>query len=163
MQKFLPPILSRIGEYLKTDKNHLIAERLYVEPQTVSTWKGRNDVPFSQAIAFAKRENLNIEWLLTGEGPKSKSEGAALTGQHARDFQDYPEIGTALVLDVVLFVDTFLTENGLTMPPTKKVEMVKVLCRFLVKRDRERGKVSSAEENVIHLREYTDFLKAASA
>ncbi|MBF0340710.1 MAG: helix-turn-helix domain-containing protein [Magnetococcales bacterium] len=73
MKKIFPPILSRVCEHLKTDKNQYIAEKLLVEPQTVSTWKSRNDVPFAQAISFAKREKLNLEWLLTGEGPMRRN------------------------------------------------------------------------------------------
>ncbi|MBF0165554.1 MAG: helix-turn-helix transcriptional regulator [Magnetococcales bacterium] len=141
-----------------------IAEIVGVDPDTISAMaRGKQRIYVDVITKCLSHFGLSAQWVMTGEGPKRKSEETILTGQHARDFQDYPEIGTALVLDVVLFVDTWLTENGLTMPPTKKVEMVKVLCRFLVKRDRERGKVSSAEENIIHLREYADFLKAASA
>lgn len=115
---------------------------------------GRRDVS-SDYLASLAKAGVDVMYILTGVRTGTNS------GKQAQDFQDYPEIGTALVLDVMLFVDTWLTENNLTMPPSKKVEMVKVLCRFLVKQDRERGQMSGSAENIIHLREYTDFLKAA--
>ncbi|MBF0340705.1 MAG: helix-turn-helix transcriptional regulator [Magnetococcales bacterium] len=109
---------------------------------------------FLTAIATA---GVDVNYVLTGV--------QAISGQHSRDFEDYPEIGTALVLDVVLFIETWLTDSGKTMPPDKKVAMVKAMCRFLVTEDRNSKPTAKEgnESNVIKMERVIDFLKVASA
>lgn len=43
-----------------------LAAFLGVARNTVSTWKTRNSIDY--ALVFAKCDNLNIDWLITGEG-----------------------------------------------------------------------------------------------
>jgi hypothetical protein len=48
------------------------ADKLGVGGNTISTWKARNTIDYD--LVFAKCENLNAEWLLTGEGEMIKGE-----------------------------------------------------------------------------------------
>ena len=59
-------ILSRIKFAYRFKKDIELAGFLGVSPNTITTWKGRNSIDFE--LIFAKCENLNYDWLLTGEG-----------------------------------------------------------------------------------------------
>ena len=50
----------------KTSKD--LADKLGVSPQTVSSWKGRESVPYAECVEVAERLSLSLDWLLTGDG-----------------------------------------------------------------------------------------------
>ncbi|GAB0057344.1 hypothetical protein SIID45300_01671 [Candidatus Magnetaquicoccaceae bacterium FCR-1] len=79
MKKTFPPILARICEHLNLNKNQDIASALGVAQPTVINWGERNDIPLDRAVEFSKRERISLDWLITGEGPKYKSEGLTPT------------------------------------------------------------------------------------
>lgn len=62
-------ILDLIDYYSNGNKT-LFSKKLGVTPQTISSWLSRNT--FDKELIFAKCENINAEWLLTGNGPMLK-------------------------------------------------------------------------------------------
>lgn len=64
-------ILDLIDYYSNGNKT-LFSKKLGVTPQTISSWLSRNT--FDKELIFAKCENINAEWLLTGNGPMLKEE-----------------------------------------------------------------------------------------
>lgn len=141
------------------------SEYVGVSYNTIHSIKEGSAPRVDTVCQILSKTHVSSDWLLLGEGTQYKSGGIATTGKHARDFQDYPEIGTALVLDVVLFIDSWLSRNGKVMPADKKVEMIKALCKFLVVEDRKRPPAAreTPEGNVIRMESFADFLKAASS
>ena len=71
-------ILSRLkfAHNFKTDTD--LAHFLGVSPNTITTWKMRDSLNFD--LVFAKCDNLNYDWLLTGEGEMIRSSA----GQNSR-------------------------------------------------------------------------------
>ena len=63
-------------DYYSNGSKTLFSKKLGVTPQTISSWISRNT--FDKELIFAKCENINAEWLLTGEGYLLKSEEEAL-------------------------------------------------------------------------------------
>lgn len=59
-------MLEQLIEYYDNGNKSQFAKRLGVTPQGVSTWIARNT--FDSELIFAKCENIDAEWLLTGEG-----------------------------------------------------------------------------------------------
>lgn len=55
-----------------------LARILNISPQAISTWLSRGT--FDQELIYAKCENINPDWLLTGRGSMLKSEGMPLMG-----------------------------------------------------------------------------------
>lgn len=45
-----------------------VAGLLNVKPNTIATWKVRNKIPFVLLVAFCEAEEINFDWLLTGQG-----------------------------------------------------------------------------------------------
>ncbi|MBF0340711.1 MAG: helix-turn-helix domain-containing protein [Magnetococcales bacterium] len=68
-----PPILSRIEQYLQIYENKKVSDLLGVAPSTVSNWRDRSDVPYSQAVEFANHQSLSLDWLLAGRGPMRRN------------------------------------------------------------------------------------------
>ena len=66
-----------INHFANGNKSQL-ARILDVTPQAISTWLSRNT--FDQELIYAKCENINPDWLLTGRGSMLKSEGVSLMG-----------------------------------------------------------------------------------
>ncbi|GAB0057350.1 hypothetical protein SIID45300_01677 [Candidatus Magnetaquicoccaceae bacterium FCR-1] len=151
------------SDRLKTERKRLkitietMAKNSSVSRSSYCAYEAGETKPSVDFLMALAQLGVDTQYLLTGV--------RSITGRHANDFQDYPEIGTALVLDVVLFIDSWLSRNGKVMPADKKVEMVKALCKFLVTEERQRQPSESAspEGNVIRMESFADFLKAASS
>lgn len=63
--------LDEIIRYYSNGKPSTFAKYIGVAPSTISTWLARDT--FDYDLLFAKCEELNAEWLLTGEGEMLKS------------------------------------------------------------------------------------------
>lgn len=135
----------------------IMAKKGLVSRSSYCAYEAGETKPSIDFLIALAAVGVDVNYLLTGV--------KTISGQHARDFQDYPEIGTALVLDVVLFIEHWLANNSKTMPPDKKVEMVKAMCRFLVAEDRKRkpAEMNNNNDNIIRMESFVDFIKAASA
>jgi hypothetical protein len=59
-------VLERIKVAKKLPTDAQLSHFLGVKPNTISTWKARNSIDID--IVFAKCEDLNMDWLLTGKG-----------------------------------------------------------------------------------------------
>jgi phage repressor protein C with HTH and peptisase S24 domain len=59
-------ILERFKQALNIYTDSSLAEYLGIKPNTISTWRARNTIDFE--LLFSKCEDININWLLTGEG-----------------------------------------------------------------------------------------------
>lgn len=62
-------VLSRLKAAYGVKSDVELAKRLGKTPQTVSTWKARDSVPYSICVQMAGEEGLSLDWLLTGKGP----------------------------------------------------------------------------------------------
>ena len=65
-------MLEQLIEYYDNGNKSQFAKRLGITPQGVSTWISRNT--YDSELLFAKCENVNAEWLLTGEGSMLRTE-----------------------------------------------------------------------------------------
>jgi len=54
-----------------------LARAMGITPQAVSNYKRRGGLPIGLLIRFARRFNVSVDWLLTGEGRISRSGGSA--------------------------------------------------------------------------------------
>ncbi len=63
-------MLEQLIEYYNNGNKSQFSKRLGITPQGISTWLVRNT--FDSELIFSKCENVNAEWLLTGEGSMLK-------------------------------------------------------------------------------------------
>lgn len=61
-------VISRCKEALKIKNDIDLAARLGMKPTTFNSRKKAGSLPFEEIIVLANTENLDFNWLLTGEG-----------------------------------------------------------------------------------------------
>ena len=68
----LETILRRLYEYMGFSKDLDFCEKYDIKPNTLSTWKKRNKIPYELLENISQNENLSMDWLLSGEGHPEK-------------------------------------------------------------------------------------------
>jgi len=71
-------ILSRLYQYMGFSKDLEFCEKYHIKPNTLSTWKKRNKIPYELLEEISQNENLSMDWLLTGKGEMLLSEKNSL-------------------------------------------------------------------------------------
>lgn len=66
-------IISRLKQITTTSTDSGLSERIGVSPQTLSSWKGRERMPYSVCIDLAEQHGISLDWLLTGVGPMKRT------------------------------------------------------------------------------------------
>lgn len=59
-------LVERLKAYFQVDTDYALAEKLGVKANTISTWKNRDTIDYP--LILAKCDNVNLNWLLSGEG-----------------------------------------------------------------------------------------------
>ena len=80
--EILERVMIHSPEIIRGDSD--IARALDVSRTTPSTWRKRNKLPLEALVDYAKRKQINIHWLLTGEGESSMSHMS--TGEEAHSY-----------------------------------------------------------------------------
>jgi hypothetical protein len=66
-------IIARLKQITATSTDSGLSEQLGVSPQTLSSWKGRERMPYSVCIDLAEQHGISLDWLLTGAGPMRRT------------------------------------------------------------------------------------------
>ena len=61
-------ILGRLKKIIQVKTDAGLSEALGVSPQTLSSWKGRDSIPYSICIELARERGISLDWLLAGRG-----------------------------------------------------------------------------------------------
>lgn len=65
-------VLARFAEYLGAVTDGPISEALGVSRSSISSWRARDSVPYRHFVEFAMRDEINLNWLLLGDGPQRR-------------------------------------------------------------------------------------------
>ena len=65
-------LLDRLKVAYNFKSDSQLSKFLGVKPNTISTWRERNSINFK--LILAKCDDLNLNWLFTGEGPMFREE-----------------------------------------------------------------------------------------
>ncbi|ABB44083.1 hypothetical protein Suden_0804 [Sulfurimonas denitrificans DSM 1251] len=60
-------VLEKIKLFTNTSSDKDVAEKLGVKPDTLSQWKKRNKIPYSELCVFANLYNVDLNWLLLSD------------------------------------------------------------------------------------------------
>lgn len=63
----LASVLARLKLLTATESDAELSRALSISPQTLSSWKVRDSVPYSLCIDVARRYACSLDWLLLGE------------------------------------------------------------------------------------------------
>ncbi len=69
----LVSVLHRLKELTGTSSDSALAKVLGVSPQTLSSWKVRESIPYAFCIEAANRHSVSLDWLLLGIGSPART------------------------------------------------------------------------------------------
>lgn len=61
-------VLERLKVLFNAASDSALARLIEATPQTISTWKSRNSIPYAKCVEVSKEKNISLDWLLTGQG-----------------------------------------------------------------------------------------------
>ncbi|QST27744.1 helix-turn-helix domain-containing protein [Escherichia albertii] len=61
-------VLTRLKQVFAVTSDSALCERLMVSPQTLSSWKSRNKIPYANCVDVCQQKNVSLDWLITGRG-----------------------------------------------------------------------------------------------
>lgn len=61
-------VLTRLMHVLQVDSWSALARALGTTPQTVSSWRSRDSIPFESVMQVAEDQGVSLDWLLCGRG-----------------------------------------------------------------------------------------------
>lgn len=72
-------VLERLKALFNVSSDSALARLIGATPQTISTWKSRNSVPYAKCVEISEEKNTSLDWLLTGQGEMYRDGSAAPT------------------------------------------------------------------------------------
>lgn len=63
-------VIARLKEVFSVVSDSALCEQIGVSPQTLSSWKARNKIPYANCVDISKQKDISLDWLLTGRGNK---------------------------------------------------------------------------------------------
>lgn len=69
----LVSVLRRLKQVTATRSDSALAGVLGVSPQTLSSWKVRESIPYAFCIEAAERHAVSLDWLLLGLGSPART------------------------------------------------------------------------------------------
>ncbi|EGR7452876.1 bacteriophage CI repressor [Salmonella enterica] len=61
-------VIARLKQVFSVMSDSALCEKLSVSPQTLSSWKSRNKIPYANCVQVSTKNNVSLDWLLTGRG-----------------------------------------------------------------------------------------------
>lgn len=66
-------VLARMKLITQSSTDSGLSSALGVSPQTVSSWKSRDSIPYAICVELAEKHDISLDWLLVGEGPRFRA------------------------------------------------------------------------------------------
>lgn len=70
-------MLARLKLITDSKTDTALSITLGISPQTLSSWKGRESIPYAICIDIAEQHGISLDWLLTGTGPRLREDHRA--------------------------------------------------------------------------------------
>ncbi|MFB8830740.1 helix-turn-helix transcriptional regulator [Azotobacter sp. CWF10] len=74
-KKSATAVLARLKVLTGCTTDTALASALGISPQTLSSWKSRDTIPYALCVEVADARGVSLDWLLVGEGPMTRGEG----------------------------------------------------------------------------------------
>jgi hypothetical protein len=65
--QLLTPVLARLKLLTGSETDVQLARAMKVSPQTLSSWKVRDSIPYSLCVDLASQHGCSLDWLLLGK------------------------------------------------------------------------------------------------
>jgi len=123
MEKVLAElVIDRLMQIYKFKKYNKLSEFLGLASNTLSSWKKRNKIDWN--LIFSKCENINFNWLITGEGsPEINNEKTLIVIEPFSPFSENEKRGVfrkPYVEEILHIVSS--------LPPDHREKLLRVTC-----------------------------------
>ncbi|MBX6962563.1 hypothetical protein EX229_22820, partial [Providencia rettgeri] len=69
-KKEIEIIIDRLKSVLNVTTDAALCRALDVSPQTLSSWKLRDSIPYAICVDISIKQNVSLDWLLLGRGER---------------------------------------------------------------------------------------------
>lgn len=161
-------------EGIKTDL--ALAKLLDVKPNTISTWRKRQTIPYDVLFRFCEDHNYDIGWLITGRITSKYIDvdgervlvSAAEPGLYKQDedfnemvteynaatdtsLSPHPDVDISLMKDVIEGVEEVFQKRKLHLPPKKKAELIGLIYEEILENESKKTSIPSRVLKLIKL------------
>lgn len=70
----LAAVLTRLKLLTGAQSDAELSRKLSISPQTLSSWKVRDSIPYSLCVDIARQHACSLDWLLLGEAEQSPAD-----------------------------------------------------------------------------------------
>jgi len=113
-----------------------LADIIGISQGSMSNLENMKTTPSADTLAaFDRYTNINISWLLTGEGPMIKTEHPHFDESSSRIPDSNLSIDSDLLEEIIRQVEESLTSKDLELRHDKKAKLVSLLYTYFVKID----------------------------
>jgi CI repressor-like protein len=86
-------VLARMKSVYHVHRDAELARALTISPQTLSSWRQRDAIPYSLCVECARSKNVSLDWLLYGDSnqikaPEGAHEHAAKPSAHQSEVEE---------------------------------------------------------------------------
>lgn len=132
-------ILKAVKEIAGVSRDSEIAHLLDIRQSMISMWRKRGTIPYEFLLHFCEQHNIDMVWLLTGEGPQYRGESLSSASRH---------IDLDLMSEVIETVEDVFERDNLSLPPEKKARLVTLIYEEIAE---DETKKASMEQKVVKL------------
>lgn len=122
-------ILSRIYDFMGLRKDSDFCKKFDIKPNTLSTWKKRNTIPYELIEKISQNENISLDFLFFGENKEEKAIKPTQNNYQIEVLNVKASAGFGIENELVEVVDTILLDKSLFKTPINqsKVKLVEVV------------------------------------
>lgn len=77
----LSAILHRMKDLTGARTDAELSKALGISPQTLSSWKIRESIPYALCMELAQEQGVSLDWLLLGDGQQNRTSTASLPSE----------------------------------------------------------------------------------
>lgn len=74
MNRSAKEVLDRLQVVCGVSNDSDLCKLLNLPRTTISTWRGRNSVPYALCVDLAVKHGISLDWLLTGQEPVQRNQ-----------------------------------------------------------------------------------------
>lgn len=132
-------LLEAVKEIAGVSRDSELANLLGIRQSMISMWRKRGTIPYEFLLHFCEQRNIDMVWLLTGEGPRYRGESQPSPSR---------QIDLELMREVIETVEEVFERGNLSLAPEKKARLITLIYEEIAE---DETKKASMEQKVVKL------------
>lgn len=124
----LKNIVERIKKETRYTQTRVASDIFSISVENLSNKIRRNSIDINEIVSWAKKNDYDLNWLLTGKGEPRPSEGITSGSIN---------IDAELLQTIIISIEEGLHERNLQLEPVKKAELITLLYENFAEADKK--------------------------